>query len=213
MRYCSNCGATVQRKVPPGDNRLRHVCEACGAIYYHNPKIVAGCIAEWGDRLLLCRRAIEPRYGLWTLPAGFMENEETALEAAVRETLEEANTRVEVTGLFALFNLPHVNQVYMMFRSRVLDLGETPGSESLEIGLFTEENTPWDQLAFATILHTLRFYFEDRKKGVFGFHMGDIVKQGERARFVPRRVTPAPIEPTFDISPASLLAAAQKAKR
>jgi ADP-ribose pyrophosphatase YjhB (NUDIX family) len=198
--------------VPPGDNRLRHVCEACGAIYYQNPKIVAGCIAEWGDRLLLCRRAIEPRYGLWTLPAGFMENEETALEAAVRETLEEANTQVEVTGLFALFNLPHVNQVYMMFRSRVLDLGELPGSESLEMGLFNEEDIPWDRLAFTTILHTLRFYFEDRKKGVFGFHMGDIIKQAEGARFVPRRTTPTPIERTCGSSHPMTPTVAQKAK-
>ncbi len=191
MRYCSNCGRAVQRKVPPGDNRLRHVCEACGAVHYQNPKIVAGCIAESGERLLLCRRAIEPRYGLWTLPAGFMENEETVLEAAIRETLEEANTTVEVRELFALFNLPYVNQVYMMFRSTVLELGKVPGEESLEIGLFDENDIPWDRVAFPTILHTLRLYFEDRRRGAFGFHMGDIVKHDGVARFVERREPPA----------------------
>ena len=127
MNYCNHCGARIERRIPEGDNRLREVCTACGYIHYQNPKIVAGCIAEWGDRILLCRRAIEPRYGLWTLPAGFMENGETALEAAVRETQEEANARVEVSGLFALLNLPHVSQVYMIFRAEVIAVDGEPG--------------------------------------------------------------------------------------
>ena len=190
MKYCSNCGTTLTRKIPLGDNRPRHMCEACGSIHYQNPKIVAGCIAEWGNQVLLCRRAIEPRYGLWTLPAGFMENDETSLEAAIRETHEEANARVEVLGLFALFNLPHANQVYMMFRSRVLDLDFSPGSESLEVELFDEPGVPWDRLAFPTILHTLRFYYQDRRSGVFRFHVGDIVKHGAEATFVQRRPAP-----------------------
>src|SRR5690606_39254703 len=119
------------------------------------PKIVAGCIPEWEDRILLCRRAIEPRYGYWTLPAGFMENDETAVEAALRETYEEAQARVEVLDLYALFNLPHVNQVYLMFRSRLLDLDYATGCESLEARLLSREEIPWDQLAFETVRQTL----------------------------------------------------------
>ncbi len=190
MNYCSHCGAPVERRVPPGDNRLRAVCTECGYVHYQNPKIVAGCIAELGDRILLCRRAIEPRYGLWTLPAGFMENGETALEAAVRETQEEANARVEVTGLFALLNLPHVSQVYMIFRAEVIALEGEPGPESLEVRPVDEHSIPWDRLAFPTILHALRFYYRDRRGGGFGFHMGDIVKNGEHASFVARRSSP-----------------------
>jgi ADP-ribose pyrophosphatase YjhB (NUDIX family) len=187
MNYCSNCGAAIQKKMPPGDNRPRFVCESCGTIYYQNPKIVAGCIAEWEGQILMCRRAIVPRYGLWTLPGGFMENDETVLEAAIRETYEEANANVDVIHLFALFNLPHVNQVYMMFRSRLLDLNYGPGEESLEVQLFAEEHIPWDQLAFQTIYHTLRFYFDDQRLGNFGFHMGDIIKTGDQTGFVERR--------------------------
>ncbi len=187
MKYCSHCGATVDWKIPEGDNRPRFLCEACGNIHYQNPKIVAGCIAEWQDKVLLCRRAINPRYGLWTLPAGFMENEETSLEAALRETWEEAHARVEVTELYTLLNIPHANQVYMMFRGRLLDLEYKPGHESLEVELFEEPHIPWERIAFPTIHHTLRFYFDDRRAGGFRFHMGDIVKNEGRSGFVERR--------------------------
>ena len=175
MKFCSNCGGHVTRKVPPGDNRQRYVCESCDSIHYQNPRIVAGCLAEWDGKVLLCRRSIEPRRGLWTLPAGFMENGETTQEAAIRETLEEANARVDVTGLYTLINLPHVNQVYLMFHSRLTDLDFSAGEESLEVGLFKESEIPWDELAFQTIHHTLRFYFEDRKANQVGFHTGDII--------------------------------------
>lgn len=127
MNYCSQCGAEVGVRVPEGDNRPRHVCGACGTIHYQNPKVVVGCIPEWGDQILLCRRAIEPRHGFWTLPAGFMERGETTQGGAARETLEEAQARVEVLNLYTLFNLPHIDQVYMLFRSRLLDLGFGPG--------------------------------------------------------------------------------------
>lgn len=176
MKFCSNCGAAVQQKIPPGDDRPRYVCEACAAIHYQNPRVVAGCIPEWQDRILLCRRSISPRYGLWTLPAGFMEIGETSLEAAIRETTEEANAKVDVIGLYVLLNLPHVDQVYMMFRARLLDLDFLPGDESLEVQLFKEEQIPWNDLAFSTIRHTLRLYFDDRRRGQFRFHMGDIVQ-------------------------------------
>ncbi len=190
MKYCSHCAAAVELRVPAGDNRARHVCTRCGSVFYQNPKIVAGCVAEHAGKLLLCRRAIEPRYGLWTLPAGFMENQETAIEAAVRETREEANAGVDIIDLFTLFSLPHADQVYMMFRSRVLDLGEAPGSESLEVGLFDEDQVPWGEIAFATILYTLRFYFSDRRAGRFQLHVGDIVKNGAASSFVARRENP-----------------------
>jgi len=190
LKYCSQCGAELRLRVPAGDNRPRHVCDRCQTIHYQNPKIVAGCIPERDGRILLCRRAIEPRSGLWTLPAGFMEQGETTLEAAVRETLEEANARVEVQGLYALFNLPHIDQVYFMFRSRLLDEGFSAGEESLEVRLFEEAEIPWEELAFATIHHTLALYFRDRGANEFPLRMGDIVlEQGSYTGF---RENPVP---------------------
>jgi len=187
MKFCSHCGNPVERRVPAGDNRERFVCAHCEAVHYQNPKIVAGCLAEWNGRILMCRRAIEPRAGLWTLPAGFMENDETTSEAAARETLEEANARVDLTDLYTVFSLPHVNQVYMVFRGRLLDLDFRPGEESLEVSLFDEAEIPWQAIAFETIRHTLRFYFEDRRSGRFGLHMGDIVRDEGRSQFFSRR--------------------------
>ncbi len=174
MKYCSACGGLIELRVPEGDNLARHVCRDCAAIHYQNPKIVAGCIPEWDDRVLLCRRAIEPRHGYWTLPAGFMENGESVEEAAARESLEEANARVEITGLYTVFSLPHINQVYMMYRARLLDLDFSPGSESLEVKLVAEEDIPWNELAFRTVSETLRLYFDDRRQGSFDLHTGVI---------------------------------------
>lgn len=176
MRFCSQCGATVARRVPAGDNRVRYVCDTCHTVHYENPKIVAGCIAEWEGRILLCRRAIEPRHGLWTLPAGFMENDETTVQAATRETMEEAGARVALSGLYALFNLPHINQVYVMFRGRLLAPDFSPGAESLAVDLFAEEHIPWCELAFPVVRETLRLYFAERRTGAFGAHLGDIVR-------------------------------------
>ncbi len=187
MKFCSGCGAPLMRKIPQGDNRERFVCSECEAIHYQNPKIVAGCVPEWEGRVLLCRRAIEPRHGYWTLPAGFMENDETAVEAASRETLEEANARVEILGLYTLFNLPHINQVYMLFRARLLDIDYTPGEESLDVELFDVDAIPWQELAFPTILHTLEYYQQDLQRGAFEFRMGDIVRGGKGAELVSRR--------------------------
>jgi ADP-ribose pyrophosphatase YjhB (NUDIX family) len=153
--------------VPDGDTLPRFVCAACGTIHYQNPKVVVGCLPEWEGRVLLCRRAIEPRHGLWTLPAGFLENGETVTAGAVRETLEEARARVEVGDLYTLISLPHINQVYMMFRARLVDLDFGPGPESLEVALFDEAAVPWEAMAFRTITRTLRNYFLDRKLGAF----------------------------------------------
>lgn len=174
MNFCSACGARVEHRVPTGDTLPRFVCAQCGIIHYENPKIVVGCIPEWENRILLCRRAIEPRIGLWTVPAGFMENGETTAQGAQRETLEEANARVEMLGLYALFNIPHINQVYMLFRARLLDLDFRAGAETLETALFEEQQIPWDRLAFATVKRTLKLYFGDRRDGIFRFHMGTI---------------------------------------
>lgn len=180
MKFCNQCGDSVVTRVPEGDNLPRFVCDSCDTIHYENPKIVVGCIPEWEDKILLCRRAIEPRHGLWTLPAGFMENHETTLQGAARETLEEANARVEIGELYTLFNLPHINQVYIMFRARLLDLDFSPGSESLEVELFEESDIPWETLAFRTISKTLQHYYQDRRNGRFQFHIGDIMPLPER---------------------------------
>jgi ADP-ribose pyrophosphatase YjhB (NUDIX family) len=186
LKFCATCGAPVALKIPPGDNLPRYVCDACGTIHYQNPRMVIGCIPEWEDRVLLCRRAIEPRYGLWTMPAGFMENGETVAQAALRETLEEANARVELGELFTLLSVPHVNQVHIFYRGRLLDLEFAPGAESLEVALFPEDRIPWERLAFRTISTTLSHYFADRKAGAFGFHSGDIIAPAKAAAQVVR---------------------------
>jgi ADP-ribose pyrophosphatase YjhB (NUDIX family) len=136
--------------------------------------MIVGCIPEWEDKILLCRRAIEPRHGLWTVPAGFMENGETTFQGAARETLEEANARVEVGQLYALYNIPHINQVYILFRARLLDLNYSAGAETLETQLFDERDIPWETLAFATVRNTLKHYYSDRAAGDYQFHMGTI---------------------------------------
>ena len=174
MNYCSACGASVTFRIPAGDTLPRYVCDQCETVHYENPKVVVGCIPEWGEQILLCRRAIEPRHGFWTLPAGFLENGETAAQGAVRETLEEAEARVEIGPLYTFYNLPHINQIYLMFRGRLLDLEFGPGSESLEVRLFHEHEIPWQDLAFRTVGETLRHFFADRARGQFEFHLGDI---------------------------------------
>ena len=174
MKFCSNCGAPVVRRVPPGDSLPRAVCDACGTIHYQNPKLVVGSLPQWEDKLLLCRRAIEPRYGYWTLPAGFMENDESTGEAAARETLEEAGARIELLGVFSMISVPYVNQVHVFYRARLLDLDFKPGVESLEVALFEETKMPWKEIAFRTVGLTLKHWFADRARGSFGFHAEDV---------------------------------------
>jgi len=185
MRFCSECAHPVALKVPPDDNRLRYVCDHCGTIHYQNPKMVIGSIPVWDDgevlRILLCRRAIEPRRGYWTLPAGFMENAETTAEAAERETLEEAGARIGLQGIFSLLNVPHVHQVHIFYRAALLDLDYAPGTESLEVQLFTEQDIPWQEIAFPTVAYTLKAFFSDAARiraegGDFAFHSRDITK-------------------------------------
>ena len=162
MKFCSQCASPVTVRIPDGDTLERHVCDACGQIHYQNPKIIAGCIPHWQGQILLCRRAIEPRHGLWTIPAGFMENGETIEQAAMRETYEEACTRVEISGLYAIFNIPHVSQVYMIFRAELLDGKFAPGIESLETALFSEKEIPWSDIAFPVVVQALQRFFAER---------------------------------------------------
>jgi len=167
MKYCSSCGSKVELKVPQDDHLHRYCCTNCDAIHYQNPNIVTGTIPIMKDRILLCKRAIHPRPGMWTLPAGFLENGETIGQGAFRETLEETNTEVKMGNLYAIFNIPQISQVYMLFFAEVLreDFGETP--ESLEVKLFKEEEIPWQELAFPFVPIVLKNYFADRKVNKF----------------------------------------------
>jgi ADP-ribose pyrophosphatase YjhB (NUDIX family) len=185
MNFCSECAHPVVLLIPPDDNRLRHVCKHCGTIHYQNPKMVIGSIPVWQQdgetEILLCRRAIEPRYGFWTLPAGFMENDETTTEAAARETMEEAGAHIELHELFSLLNVPRVHQVHLFYRATLLDLDYAAGPESLEVQMFSEAKIPWDEIAFPTVSHTLKFFFADlarikREGGTFELHTQDVVK-------------------------------------
>ena len=175
MNYCCNCGDTVKLGTPSGDDRPRYLCESCGTIHYENPKVVVGCIPEMNGKILLCRRAIEPRSDKWTLPAGYLENGETVAQGALRETFEEAGARIEIIAPYALFNICYVNQIYVMFRARLLEGHIEAGSESSEVRFFSEKDIPWDQIAFTVIEKTLRQYFKDKPTGFFPFHMGDIL--------------------------------------
>jgi len=184
MKFCSECAHPVAQAIPEGDNRPRYVCTHCDAIHYQNPKLVIGSLPVWEQdgelKVLLCKRAIEPRHGYWTLPAGFMENAETTEQAAVRETEEEAGANIELGGLFTLLNVAHVHQVHLFYLARLVDLDFAPGIESLEVQLFAEREIPWDELAFPTIRTTLELFFADRVKmregGHYGFHSRDIVR-------------------------------------
>ena len=185
MKFCSECAYPVALKIPEGDNRPRYVCAQCDAIHYQNPKMVVGSIPVWDEdgkvRVLLCKRAIEPRLGYWTLPAGFMENSETTAEAAVRETEEEAGADIEIGDLFSMLNVAQVHQVHLFYLARLRTLEFAPGIESLDVRMFAEDEIPWEDLAFPTIRKTLELFFADcvkiRERGErFGFHTHDIVR-------------------------------------
>ncbi len=181
-RYCCACGHAITRRVPPGDSRERDCCDACGTIHYLNPRPVVGTIPVWDDRVLLCRRAIEPRYGAWTLPAGFMELGETVAQGAQRETVEEAKANIEIGPLFSMIDVPGVEQIHIFFLARLRDCNFGPGIESLDVRLFREDEIPWDEIAFRTVATTLRLFFEDRARGAFGMHVRELA---------PRALTPS----------------------
>ncbi|MEJ2514329.1 MAG: NUDIX hydrolase [Gammaproteobacteria bacterium] len=170
MKFCSACGNPVEHRVPEGDSLPRHVCPACGTIHYSNPRMVVGCVPEYGSRILLCRRAIEPRYGFWTVPAGFMENDETLAQAAARETLEEALARVEIRDLFAIVDVVHARQVHVMFRATLPEAEFGAGAESLEVELFEPDEIPWKDIAFPSVAFALERFLEDRAAGLERLH-------------------------------------------
>lgn len=163
MKFCGQCGASVTLKVPVDDNRQRHVCDACETIHYINPKVIVGCLPTVGDKILLCKRAIEPRYGKWTLPAGFMENGETSADGAARETWEEAAAKAVDLVLYRIFDVPHISQVYLFYRCGIENDEFGVGPESLESALFSEEEIPWDELAFPTVIELLKEFLKDRQ--------------------------------------------------
>ncbi len=174
MNFCSNCGGPLILLIPPGDDRGRYFCETCGIIHYQNPLMIVGCIPEIDDKILLCRRAIEPCYGQWTLPAGYLENGESVSEGAKRETWEEAGALVEDLSPYALYNICHINQIYLMFRGLLKNDHVRPGSESLEVDFFSENKIPWRHIAFRVIKKTLQQYYTDRRRGRFLFYVSDI---------------------------------------
>jgi ADP-ribose pyrophosphatase YjhB (NUDIX family) len=176
IKYCKNCGTAVLYRVPDdGDTKERAVCPLCHTIHYENPLIVVGTVPYWGDKVLLCKRNIEPRFGKWTLPAGFMELNETVAEGAARETLEESGAQFELEDFFALLNVPRVGQVHLFYRARLLSDVFKPGFETTEARLFSEAEIPWTELAFKTVLETLKHYFADRRANHFSIHICDIV--------------------------------------
>ena len=176
IKHCKNCGTAVTYRVPDdGDTKERAVCSACQTIHYENPLNVVGTVPYWGEKILLCKRNIEPRWGKWTLPAGFMELNETVAEGAARETVEEAGAEFEMEGLFSLVNIPCVGQVHLFYRARLLSDQFDPGHETIEARLFEEHEIPWDEIAFKTVRETLERFFSDRRAGQFGIHAIDIV--------------------------------------
>ena len=181
MKFCPNCAAILTIKIPADDTRERHVCEACSSIHYQNPRNVVGSIPVFGKQVLLCRRAIEPRLGYWTLPAGFMELGESTSDGAARETLEEAGAAVEIGPLYSLLNVPHAEQVHLFYLAKMSSPDFAAGEESLEVALFEEHEIPWSELAFTTVKQTLEWFYADRAAGLlesgkeFHVHSRDVL--------------------------------------
>ncbi|MEM7282353.1 MAG: NUDIX hydrolase [Pseudomonadota bacterium] len=177
MNYCSQCGEKVQLKVPPGDNRPRHVCDNCGTIHYSNPRMVVGSIPRWQGKVLLCKRAIEPRLGYWTLPAGFMEHNETLEEAAAREAHEEALAKLSIGAFYSAVSVTVAGQVHIWFLADLVDGKFGVGEESLDTKLVAPEDIPWDEISFPSVEFALRRYMEDLEKGEFGVHLTEITRR------------------------------------
>ena len=174
MSYCLQCGHKTKKEIPTDDTKLRQVCPQCGYIHYENPKVICGALVIWQDKVLLCKRAIEPRYGYWTLPAGYMELGETMAQGAQRETLEEAEAVVNLEQLYCLYDVPHIGQIYSVFKGTLENGSFGAGIETLESRLFSEDEIPWDELAFPSVKSTLQHYFNDRKTLSFPLHLQTI---------------------------------------
>ena len=176
IKFCKNCGtAVVYRQPDDGDTKNRAVCPACNTVHYENPLNVVGTVPVWQDKVLLCKRNIEPRKGKWTLPAGFMELEETVAEGAARETVEEAGAKFEMQALFSVLSVPRVGQVHLFYRAKLTSDQFDPGYETQEARLFTEADIPWDEIAFRTVKITLECYFSDRQHGQYSVHQLDVI--------------------------------------
>jgi ADP-ribose pyrophosphatase YjhB (NUDIX family) len=184
MKFCNLCGTSLSLRIPQDDDRQRHVCDQCGHVHYQNPRIIVCAIPAWEDRVLLCKRAIEPQYGLWTLPGGFMENDETTQQAAARETLEEAGADIEVHDLYSMFNVMHINQVHLFFLASLKSPHWQAGKESLEVGLFTRDEIPWQEIAFPAVASTLRQYFADLPEKKFPLKLGDVIITPDNRRLI-----------------------------
>ena len=172
MKFCSSCGSQIKFGALPGEHIPRYYCDVCSTIHYVNPKIIVGCLPIWEDKVMLCKRGIEPQYGMWNIPGGFMENDETVEHGAMREMEEETNGKVRMIGLHTVYNVIPVNQVHLHFLVEMVDLNYSLTEESIDIQLFKEEDIPWSEIAFASSRFALKKYFEDRKQGVRGTHLG-----------------------------------------
>jgi ADP-ribose pyrophosphatase YjhB (NUDIX family) len=175
IKHCKNCGSTVTYRLPDdGDTKQRAICTSCATVHYENPLNVVGTMPYFGDKVLLCKRNIEPRWGKWTLPAGFLELGETTAQGAARETDEEAGAQIEMEGLFTVISVARVGQVHLFYRAKLLSDQFNPGFETIEAQLFSENDIPWDEIAFRTVKETLELFFSDRRKGVYQVHNIDI---------------------------------------
>lgn len=175
IAYCNQCATQVEHIIPQGDSLTRAVCPNCLHIQYENPRIIVGCIAEFEEKILFCRRAIEPRHGFWTLPAGFMENGESTQQGAKREGFEEACASIEIDAPFALISIAHIDQVHLFYRGRLKFPEFSAGEESLEVSLLALDEIPWDELAFKSVRYCLEKYLEDKQRGSFSFHQTTLV--------------------------------------
>jgi ADP-ribose pyrophosphatase YjhB (NUDIX family) len=184
MKFCSLCGHSLTLRIPETDDRERHVCDACGHVHYQNPRIIVCALPCFEDKVLLCKRAIEPRYGLWTLPGGFMELGESTIDAARRETEEEAGARIDVLELYAMYHILHIDQVHMFYRARLRDLDFAAGIESLEVQLCGEDTVPWQDMAFPAVTDTLRHYFRDLPTGHFPLRLADVMVGANNSRTI-----------------------------
>ncbi|MFK7739713.1 MAG: NUDIX hydrolase [Planctomycetota bacterium] len=185
MKHCNQCGGLLAERVPKGEDRKRKVCTVCEHVHYQNPLVVVGCVVEHGDQVLLCRRAIEPAHGKWTIPAGFLELGETMAQGAARETWEEACAKVAIQSPHSHLELTHIGQLHMTYRAQLAGGAFAAGEESLECQLFHEHEVPWSEMAFPAGIFALRLLFEDRKRGTAHLHQGDLKWNGEGSRFDP----------------------------
>ena len=181
IRFCSHCGELTTTRIPEGDHLPRVVCDACGIVHYQNPRVVVGCVPEYEGRLLLCRRAIEPRLGYWTIPAGFLENGETLAQGAAREAHEEALARVQIGSLLAVIDIPEAHQVHVFYRASLPDGQHGAGAESLETALLTPADIPWEQMAFSSTRFALERYLADRAAGIEQHHTAALARRPDGA--------------------------------